>query len=158
MNSYITSIERYVLESIQKSAKSIFDLVLDTKLEPKILKSVLFNLQNEKYITVRKERYFLNEKRIEDLKIILKDRMTSTLEISHIIKSNIHESLINDKKECFQFKKISLNKEEEVILNSMLLNIESFLESIQSKKGKTSDEKIVFWGMNSYINTINSLL
>ena len=44
MDNYITTIERYVLESLQKSEKTLFDLVLDTKLEPKVLKSILFKI------------------------------------------------------------------------------------------------------------------
>lgn len=158
MDNYITTIERYVLESLQKSEKTLFDLVLDTKLEPKVLKSILFNLQREKFISQKAETYSLNHTNLNQLKSVLKNKLSSTVEISQIVKSNIKESFINKNEQCFKIKKVSLNKDDAIALSSMLLDIENFLKSRQDKKGKTSEEKIIFWGMNNYLDTINNLL
>lgn len=52
--------------------------------------------------------------------------------------------------------KVSLNEKEEKILNGLLYNVEEFLKSIKNKE-KTKNEKIIFWGENTYENLIQNM-
>lgn len=158
MSLYITTIERYVLESIQKKNQSIFQIREDTQLDLKILKSVLLNLAKEKIITISNDLYFLNLDMDLAIKETLKNKESIIIELSQIIKNNIKDSVLEQKDHCFKYKKVYLNNDEEKILNTLLYNVESFIHSLKKNKGQTSKEKIIFWGANTYHETVNSFL
>ena len=61
----------------------------------------------------------------------------------------------NKNKKLFSMKKVSLTKEEESIYNSMIINLDNFLNNLKNKKSPTAKERIIFWGENSYFNLVN---
>lgn len=158
MSLYITTLERYILESINKSNNSILQIQDDTKLDIKLISTVLKNLLQDKVIIQVKGEYCLHESITSNKVSDLKNKDHAVIELTEIVKINIKHSLLNQKDNKFNYKKVFLDSDELKILRTLMFSIESFLTSRTIKKGPTSQEQIIFWGNNSYLNTVSNFI
>ena len=147
----LMAIEKYILESIQKGNKSLFEIHKDTELEPRQITALLNSLVIKGLLGKDDNGSYYQ---ISDKSSIKKKY--KMIEIAQIIKNNIKNSFKGQSSQ-FKMRKVYLNSQEEKIFNSMLINLEDFLNGITCKKGQTSKEKLIFWGENSYQNIINDL-
>ena len=126
----------------------------------KVLETVLKTLQDENIIVIEELLYFFNASIDSEVLKLLKNKKRTVIELSQIIKNNIKSSVLKNEGNCFKYKKMYLDSDQEKILNILLYNVESFLDSVlkTKKKGATSQERIVFWGQNSYEQTVSNFL
>jgi flagellar biosynthesis component FlhA len=158
MSLCITTLERYILESINKKNKSILEIQNDTQLDLNLINSVLSNLLKEKLIVKLNDIYCLHENLTSNKISELKDKNTAIIELTEIVKINIKQSIKNKSSSCFNYKKVFLDLDEVKVLKTLMYSIESFLESRTKKNGPTSQEQIIFWGNNSYLNTVTDFI
>lgn len=157
MNLYISPIERMVLESLSKSHKNFFNLQQDTNIEFNILKNILCELTTKNIIILKNDVYNVNDNLSPDIINQLKDQQSVIAEVSQILKATMKDNL--KKEGCrFKLKKIYMDSEEEKIFKSLLLQVEGFLEGLDQRKGKTCEQKVIFWGVNNYENISSGLL
>ena len=157
MQLYISPIERMVLESLSKSKKDFLALSEDTKIDAKVLQSILEELITKSVICIQDTSYKINENLPESIIEQLKDQRNVIAEVSQILKTTMKDNL--KKSGCrFRLKKIYMDSEEEKIFKSLLLQVEGFLEGLDKKRGKTCEQKVIFWGVNNYENISSSLL
>ena len=147
----LTTIEKYILESISKGNHSVLCIHKDTELEPSQLKNILIRLIEKEVLILKDEQYYLRSN--EETKNKKKYKF---IEMAQIIKNNIRNSIQGDSSQ-FKMRKVYLNSQEEKIFNSLLFNLEDFLNGLPQNKGKTSKERLIFWGENTYQNIINDL-
>ena len=158
MSLYITTLERYVLESINKSNNTILQVQADTKLDIKLINTVLENLLEDKIIEQIKGKYYLHESIKSNKVSDLKNKDHAVIELTEIVKINIKQSLLDQKNNMFNYKKVFLDSDELKVLRTLMYSIESFLSSRTLKSGPTSQEQIIFWGNNSYLNTVSNFI
>ncbi len=158
MSLCITTLERYILESISKGNNTILSIQKDTQLDINLIGTVLKNLVTEQLIVKLNQKYCLHENLTSNKISELKNKDNAIIELSEIIKINIKKSIKEQSNNTFNYKKVFLDNDEKKVLNSIMVSIESFLESRTKKSGPTAQEQIIFWGTNSYLNTINSFI
>lgn len=157
MQLFISPIERMVLESLSKSKKDFLSLNEDTKLEALVLQNILKDLISKNIICLQDTYYKVNEALPNQVIEQLKDQKSVLAEVSQILKTTMKDH--NKIDGCrFKFKKIYMDNEEEQIFKSLLLQVEGFLEGLDKKRGKTCEQKVIFWGVNNYENISSSLL
>lgn len=150
----LTTLERYILESISKKNNTIIQIHLDTDLPPKKIENCILNLQKAGWCFIQGKEIKLNLEKIKDQK---PSSLQKAAELSMIVKNGIKNSINKNSTNQFKFEKVYLTEDDEKIFNSLLYNLEHFLKKIQKKKGSTAKEKIIFWGENTYKNIINDL-
>jgi hypothetical protein len=148
----ITTIERYILESVKKGNKTIFDIHLDTDLSPEHIQNLLDSLIEKRVCVIDNHCFEINYYEMSVAKTSQK-----IIEFSLIIKNCIKNSFQLHKEKEFQMKKVFLNSDDEKVYQTMMYNLESFLNQASSKRGKTAKEKIIFWGEKTYQNIVSDL-
>lgn len=157
MNFHISPIERLVLESLSKSAKEIFELIQDTKLDKQVIINILQTLLLKNLIVIEERRYQISKNLNSVLIKQLKNEQSMLIEVSQVVKSTIKQCL-NSKDNSFKYKKVYMDKDEEKLFKAMLIQLESFIEGLDKKRGKTYQQKVIFWGSNSYENITSDML
>jgi hypothetical protein len=148
----VTAIERYILESLNKGNQTLLDIHLDTELSPDHLENLLSGLESKGLCLNKSQKFYIENNLIEIPQVTQK-----IVEFSLIIKNSIKNALLFKRKQEFKLKKVYLNSQDEKIYQSMIYSLESFLEEASKKKGRTSKEKIIFWGEKTYQNAISDL-
>lgn len=155
MDFQITAIERYILESIQKQSNDLQAISIDTGIKEDILNSILNDLQVKSLIKVDYNKKFHINQHINQ---IIKDELNTPNDIYCSVQDIIMTSFETEK-ENFKLKKVYINEKEEKILNGLLYNLESFIQSLKKNaRHTTSAKKIIFWGSANYGKTINHLI
>jgi len=141
----ITFFERQILESLNQGNLSISSIIQDTQMNQKLCISAINKLISEEVIihTNNQLKLQFNHPKLKNLKI--KD------EIAHIIK------ICMQKNKNLKFKTIKMSQKEKVILQSMIYNLEKFLDSIEPKSNNTASTEVFFWGHNNYKELNNQL-
>ena len=170
MKDGLLLLERIIVESISKKEKNIQELVIDTNLEHAILLNILPNLLMKNIIKYQKGSYSI-------------DSATSLQWLSGINKNdNVKEeakelftSLVNQyfKKDIaaktkpsplLKIQKVWLTRDEEILLNSHMINLENFFQGIKNARKvnpvreKTCEQKVVIWGASQYSELVQSVL
>lgn len=160
MNFNISPLERLVLESLSKCPKELFELMQDTKLDKNVVINILQSLLIKNLLTVTNNRYQINQNLNQVLIQQLKDQQNTLIEIGQVVKTTIKHSQ-NFKDNSFKYKKVYMNSDDEMLFKAMLIQLESFIEELEKKnkkKGKTYQQKVIFWGSNSYENITTDML
>lgn len=144
-----TILERMVLESINKAAKSLDDIQEDTGLAGELCLNVVFSLSAKNLIVSKAGKYAFNANLCEGIIAELKDSQNRAVELNMLIRECVKDTIMGDG-QSFSFKKVYMNEKEKKLLKAMLYNLESFLEGLKENKGKTKDETFVFWGNENY--------
>jgi hypothetical protein len=157
MNFNISPIERLILESLSRSPKELFELMHDTKMDKNVIINILQSLLVKNLLTVDSNRYQINSNLNQALIQQIKNEQNTLIEIGQVVKTTIKHSL-NYKDNSFKYKKVYMNNDEEKIFKAMLIQLETFIEGLDKKKGKTFEQKVIFWGSNSYENITTDML
>ncbi len=156
----ITNLERFILESLNRSEKDIISISKDLKLDLKITHNCLNQLCAKNLISIEGNKYFINQE-VDRRKVnYINSKESLTGEFTRLIENHIEDS-IYESKDNFALKKVYLNNDDEILLGAMLKSLESFLAEINSKNRKqkfnTNEKSYIFWGFNKYQNIINNL-
>ncbi len=166
MKEGLLIVERIVIESLAKKSKSLKELSEDTELSTNLLLNLLPNLLMKNLVTFEKGLYFLNSNNLEKIKKINLEKLALKNETKEIFTSLVNQYFDKDLKEAtlFKMQKIFVTGDEEKILKNHLLSLENFINQLKQKRLKnpiverTSEQKILYWGMSSYSNIIDEAM
>jgi len=159
-------VERIVIESLAKKAKNLNSLIEDTELSHNLLLNILPNLLMKNLISFERSMYYLNDLNIENIKKINHHKLALKNETKEIFTSLVNQYFDKDMKESslFKMQKIFVTNEEEKVLKNHLLSLDNFINQIKERRlkspilEKTSDKKILYWGMSNYGNLLEQSL
>ncbi len=158
MNYMITSPERMILESLNKSSKNLKEIHNCTSLDPQLIQNVLTNLLSRNMVRTHNQVYQLNKNAPECYINDLNEKESKIFEAQTLIETCIEQS-IEGQNSLFKFKKIYLSPRDKKMLQAMLINIETFLNNVnKNDKASTKDESIIFWGSAIYGNLLEDLV
>jgi hypothetical protein len=148
----VTLFERVILESLEKSPKTMAELEEDTYLNRIVLLNSVYQLVGKNIVRASKLGYELNQyAKPLWLEAINKDDNLE-LEIEELFKKVIQLAVRKNETHHLKIKKICLNDKDKLILLAMFKNIESFIEDLEQKPKlhKTKDETVIYWGQTNY--------
>ncbi|MBK26628.1 MAG: hypothetical protein CME70_21690 [Halobacteriovorax sp.] len=160
----LLAVERMVLESIDKDRTTVKRIAADTALSEMFVRTILSNLKDYGLISYSKGFYSLNLEK-ENLRVYNQNKLVKH-EINELFESFVdnHFSEENKPELTLKMQKIWLTDLEFKILRSMMINMDSFIKSIRKdrllrpEEEILSEQRVVFWGIDSYSNLINSNL
>jgi hypothetical protein len=150
---YLTTIERVVIESLSKGIKNAQEIIEDTGLVSGVVFNTLNALIIKDVLCLKNERYSINETSKERLKEMLENQESIQSEIKELINYSINLS-IRQKKGKFVVKKVCLTAREEQQLETMMNNMNRFIDDRHHGTCQTKSEKVIFWGENKYSDII----
>jgi hypothetical protein len=170
MKDGLLILERIVIESISKKEKNIQELSLDTNLEHSILLNILPNLLMKNILRYNRGSYSIDKEtslkwlsginKDDNLKDEAKELFTSL--VNQYFKKDIE--MQNQKKALLKIQKVWLTKDEEIVFNAHMINLENFFQNIkksrksQPVREKTHEQKVVFWGASQYSDLVHGVL
>lgn len=152
----ITSIERFILETIENEKMTYDQVRFETGLQDNICFNTLQALVIKNILNTNGVQYFINRNMSKEVieKINLgRFKREESIELI--------ENFMNSQSEDFVISKVALNDKDFKIFKAMLKNLESFVKDChnQSKKEMSyKDRTFVFWGMTKTSNIINELV
>lgn len=150
----ITSIERFIIESIQRGNSQISQVLSDTQLGLNLVHNIVQNLiirgvliQQEKIIKINPNM----EKSLE--------KEVYSKNLTQAEKKELALGLIKDG-DIFKVKKFFLTDKDKVIFKSLLGQINEFIENLPNppKNKNTSELTVMVWGTHQYHQVIESIL
>ena len=103
--------------------------------------------------------YFLNKELSQELKQELLDQKSLHIETLDFLSDCLEDRLLNQKRESFNCKKISMSAQEYKMYQALLYNLQNFIEGVEKNTTKDkSNHQIVFWGERSYQETVRHAL
>lgn len=156
-------VERMVLESIAKKRKTVSIISKDTKLTEMFVRTIISNLKDYGLITYKKGQFTLSG-RTTGLCTV-----NESQNIKHEVK-DLFSSLVDnhycteESGQMLKMQKIWLTDLEYKILMSMMTNMENYIKSIRKdrllnpEEEVLAEQRILFWGADTYSNLINRTL
>jgi hypothetical protein len=170
MKDGLLLLERIIIESVSKKEKNIQELALDTNLEHAILLNILPNLLMKNIIKYQRGSYSIEKvTSLQWLKTINKDDNVKE-EAKELFTSLVNQYFKKDIANNFtptsllKIKKVWLTHDEEIVLNSHMINLENFFNGIKNSRKlkpvreKTYEQKVVIWGTSQYSSLVRGVL
>jgi hypothetical protein len=170
MSDGLLILERIIIESISKKDKNIQELAIDTNLDHALLLNVLPNLLMKNIIKYQKGTYSIEKEssflwrqsinRDDNVKEEAKELFTSL--VNQSLRKDLAEK--NKNTALLKIQKVWLTKDEEVILNTHMINLENFFNTIKNSRKltpireKTYEQKVVMWGASQYSELVQGVL
>lgn len=166
MKNGLTMIERLVVESLVKKERNIQELELDTKLSHGILMNVLLELLMNGVIRYQKGLYSLEKENSFQWLNKVNQKENLKAETKEVANSLIDRYFAENNKVATELKvkKVWLTKEEEIVLNSHLINLESFFNQVKNarklrpQKENTAEQRVILWGTSHYSELVEGIL
>lgn len=146
-----------ILESINKSDKTIEAIHEDTGLDSGICMNVIYSLLAKSLVVCKNGSYQINSNLCQAILEELKNQRNRAVEVNTLVRECVKGSIVEGEK-TFNFKKVFMDEREKKLLQAMLYNLESFLDGLKTNKGKTKDETFIFWGGDNYAKAINAYI
>lgn len=157
MSYNMTPLERIVLESLQISSKTLVKLSLCTNINECILNKVLTSLMEKNLILQSDDSTFSLNKSMDSQMIqLLQKKIEIKYELLEVLSEIIDLNDLDDGR--FFFKKVILNKDEEIVYKNLAYQLETFINNIQKKDRPLSEGKVILWGEANYGKIINSYI
>lgn len=154
---HFTILERMILESINKSDKTLGQLQDDTGLEASICMNVVYSLLAKNLVLTKNNVYRINTNLCESIIAELRNQKNRAVEVNTLVRECVKASIVEGQ-DTFKFKKVYMTEKEKKLFKAMLYNLESFLAGLDNKGGKTKEETFIFWGGDNYANAISSYI
>ena len=153
-------IERMIVESLSKSAKTLKELALDIKIEEVVVVNALQGLVVKSIVTLNNEIYDLNKGLSRSVIEEINDNKSLLIEVNQIVRSTIKLAMETENDHVFKLKKVAMSETDYKIFKSMLINLEKFLSGLakDNKEMSTSEQQVIFWGHQKYLNAAQSIL
>jgi hypothetical protein len=150
MNQGLLIWERMILESLSKGQKRLNELCDDTLIGFNMVKNILDNLVQEKFILEEAGIYKINREvnfEEEAIKEEVKDLFTSLVGLYYKNKSQI------------KLKKIFLTPAEFETFKMQLFTLEGFLEKISKEERdiRLHEQRIIMWGHAPYAHLLEDI-
>ena len=158
----LLTVERMVLESINKGKNEIKIISEDTSLGEMFVRTILSNLKDYNLIKYQKGKYSLTEK-VENLREFNKPQNVKH-EVKDLFSSLVDNYYSSEGAPTLKMQKVWLTDFEYKVLNSYLINMEAFIKSVRKdrllhpEEEVLAEQRIIFWGTDTYSNLINSTL
>ena len=156
----MTFVQRLILEVLQKEKIShqklskvlgVDLLTLRVLLEDFLVKGLV--KQDES------GEYYLNKNISEEMKKEILDHKSLHIETLDFLSDCLEDRLMNQKKQSFNCKKISMTAQEFKMYQALLYNLQNFIEGVERNTTEDkSNHQIVFWGERSYQETVRHAL
>src|SRR5690606_17623443 len=151
----ITSIERFVLETIDNKQMSYDEIKNECGLKDNVCFNTLQALVIKNIVTTNGATYTIN-------KNISSENISK---INHPIhkaqeSSELVESFLLTSKDAFVLSKVALNEKDQKIFRAMLKNLEDFINDCHKSNKKNisyKDRSFIFWGMTKNQHLINEV-
>ncbi len=155
---YLTTLERVVLESLNKSPKNIHQLVEDTGIKIKVIQNITQSLIAKEILEQQNTFFQITKISQKMLKELIKDKNSIKAEIQELIDYSLHLSL-KENRGSFSLQKVSLSDKNEKIINSMFQEIKNYISQVTEKQqtSMTKKENIIFWGSNKYSDILEHI-
>ncbi|EPZ50096.1 hypothetical protein M902_0308 [Bacteriovorax sp. BAL6_X] len=159
--SRLLMVERAILEVCGKSQKTIFQISNETGMDLSLVGSLCIRL-NKKGILQRQSSTYSINKDANSL-LIANTPENIKKEVNEVSKSMVANYFNQKNDRSLKLQKVYVNKTEELILKSMLDQLNSFVEELQKSHKKSSHnivkkQKVIMWGHGNYSDLINSSL
>lgn len=154
MHKSLLAVERMVYENLVKCEKSMPELTRDTSLSIGLLRNVLNSLIVKGMIEYKRGTYGPTK-----TSLTTKDQCDELVEMSQALAELKWNA--NDKDSLLSLKKVYVEKEDEMILKSMMASIESFVRDLQlrqsqnPKSHKVGERKVIMLGMGQYSRLVD---
>lgn len=168
MKQGLLAVERMVLESMGRNLSCPYEISFDTGLELSLVGNILRHLNEHGVIDLKNDLYFINKERMKEWKETINTSESVKEEVKDLFVSLVNKYFSQEKQatqtEALGLRKIWLTPKEEKIFNSLIYNLESFVEGIQKERSKTGinqklqDQKVIFWGHSKYNNLVQGTL
>lgn len=154
-------VERAILEVCSKSNKSIFSIANETGMSVSLVSSLCVRLY-KKGILYRENNTYSVNKEAEGLALANSPENIKK-EVTEITNSIVNNYFDKKKSQTLKLQKVYVNKTEELILNSILDQLNRFVDDLQKnhKKNKSNivkEQRILMWGHGNYNDLIESSL
>ena len=139
---------------MSKENKTAQEIILDTGIRGSVVLNTLNTLLIKEFIELKNNRYVLNSP--SKLNTLYDSNLPMHIEVQELLKYS--NSLFFKKNQGhFALKKVLLTEREEKTLQTMLANIEKFLDQAKYNKNEneTKNESVIFLGHNNYGEILN---
>jgi hypothetical protein len=149
---FLTTIERIVLESLNKEPKTLTELKIDLDFSTELIQNILLSLIPKGMINQRLNKYYVNALTCQAQLDMLNNKENLQEEVLELVSNSINSD--------FKLKKIALTSEDKAVLKGLLFNLDKFLEDVTKKKHQcpTKDLEVIFWGFEKYNNITTNIL
>lgn len=167
MSSGLLIVERMVIESLGKKDRNIKELEFDTGLSHALLLNVLPSLIMKNIVQYAKGQYMIDQSKSAVWSKEINDVDNVKEEVKELFTSLVNQYFKKETKKELQdlkVKKVWLSRDEVMVLNSHLANLESFFHSIRQERKlkpqieKTHEQRVVVWGFSQYSDLIEGVL
>lgn len=166
MQSGLLLIERIVIESLSKKEMNLNELEKETNLNRALLLNLLPNLLMKGYIVYSRGVYNISKENCFKWLSTINAPVNLKEEAREIFNSLVNQYFTQEVQKTSELKiqKMWLTVDEEKVLNSHLINLESFFKSVkQSRKTKpvaekTCEQRVVVWATTNYSELITGAL
>lgn len=151
----ITSIERFILETLDKKQMSYEEIRRESGLKDNVCFNTLQALVIKNIIAIHGVYYSIN-RNISPENV---NRINHPLHKAQE-SSELFENFLLTSKEAFVLSKIALNDKDQKIFKAMLKNLEDFLNDCHKNNQKNipyKDRSFIFWGMTKNQHLINEV-
>ncbi len=157
MGYNLTISERMILETLKFSDKNSIQIGEKTSLSIDQVEKVLNSLICKNLVKIDEAYYSLNKLNSPAVLKELNNSLSLISEVNEIINSCVRQKIHHNEDNSFKMKKINMSEREEKILNGLLFNVESFIDSLPCNDN-IKDQKIIFWGEGNYADIKNNIL
>lgn len=155
MDYTLTSIERIVVESVSRGKNDLPKISLDTGLNLKVSHNVLQTLVIRSIISFGKDGYTLNPHCPVEVIRFLNSNEAIKVEALELI-----EAMLLKEHTPTKLKKVFLSDKDKKVLSALLKNVDDFIGSLPKapKDASTKNFEVVYWGHDTYENTISEII
>ncbi|WP_419172794.1 hypothetical protein [Halobacteriovorax sp.] len=154
-------IERAILESCGNSKKTIFEIADETGIDISIIGTLCIRLKKKGILARNQNHYYINKD--ANSLVVANSPENIRKEVREVTNSMIENYFTRKENRSLKLQKVYVDKTEELILNSMLDQLNRFVEDLQKNHKKNSrnivkKQKVLMWGHGNYNDLIESSL
>ena len=170
MKDGLLIIERIIIESLSKKEKNLQEIIHDTSLDHSLLLNILPNLLMKNMIRYTRGTYSLEKEscfkwldeinHVDNIKEEVKELFVSM--VNQHFKNNLHKKSAIETQ--LKVQKVWLTRDEELILKSHMATLDGFFTGVKDsrrikpEREKTSEQRVVIWGLSQYSDLIEGVL
>lgn len=153
----LSSLERIVLESINKKSLNYDEILYQTGLHANVCFNIIQALVIRGILKIENSSYYISE----NISPLMMEDMNG-IHAKHAESLEMIEAVVEGKENrTFRFQKVAMDERDEKIFLAMLSNLDSFLADAHRKAEKQTpfkERKVVFWGVGEVQNLMNQLI
>ncbi|MCP4914201.1 MAG: hypothetical protein GY909_13900 [Oligoflexia bacterium] len=152
----LLTIERHILELIEKKPQSLSELRKKLDINIGVLNEVLFSLISMRVITKNNSRYEVNKQERKFWLKNINNEETMKAEFNELFESLLNEAIAKRKSASLKLKKVELTATELWHLEEKYKEIEKFIEltqaqrKIKNKPSEKLEQHVLIFGNGNY--------